>query len=183
MMKYFVSISVCLLILIIEGCLISETSEYTLTLNVDGKSGTLVVIRRNMQSDATERTQQEKDFNELVQNWRGDQYLLDQMNKGTYVKERKVMVERGKVVWKETSIFSDISKLFPDINPNDTVRVPFKNEDGTVISTNGTILHEKDKTVVVWLPHTTEFIVKTQTKAFHTTSDFVRMFKTYQKRQ
>jgi hypothetical protein len=172
-----------LLILLAEGCLISETTEYKLTLNKDGKSGVLMVIRRNLQSDATTRIQQVKDFEELIQNWKSDSYLLDQMNKGAYVKERKVFVEQGGIVWKEVSIFSDVSKLFPDINPNDTVRVSFKNEDGAVISTNGSAIKEKDKTVVVWSPNTTEFTLKTLTKNFHPTSDFVKLFKSYRKKK
>ena len=168
---------------IFSGCLISETAEYKLLLNEDEKSGSFIIVRGNMQSDASSMDQQEKDFTELMGNWKSDEYLLQQMNKNVYVKERTLALDHGKLVWKETLIFSDVTKLFPDLKATDTVRIPFKESDGNVISTNGSIRKDRGTTIVLWPPHTRRFVVKTRTREFTPSSDFAKRFAAYRKKK
>jgi len=172
-----------LIVLFTAGCLVSETTEYKIILNEDEKSGMIMTTSRNMQSDAADSAQQERDFNELISNWKSDKYLLDQMNKGLYVQERKLSIEKGKLAWREKSLFSDISKLFPDFNPNDTLRIPLKDTTGLTISTNGRIVTEKDSIVILWSPHTKVFQLKTTTREFKPVSKFAERFRQYLKRQ
>ena len=166
-----------------SGCLISETAEYKLFLNEDEKSGAFIIVRGNMQSDASSPDQQEKDFTELIGNWKSDEYLLQQMNKNVYVKERTLSLDKGKLIWKEALIFSDVTKLFPDLRATDTVRIPFKESDGNVISTNGNVRKDKGTAIVLWPPHTRQFVVKTKTRKFTPTSDFARRFVGYRKKK
>ena len=146
-------------------------------MNEDGKSGTMVVVRRNVQSDAEDPQQQERDFDELMSNWRGDKHLLDQMEKGLYIKERKLSLEKGTLVWRETSLFSDVSKLFPGFDVNDSLRIPLKDTTGSVIATNGILVVRKDSSGVVWPPHTKVFELARTSREFKPKSNFAEWFR------
>ena len=180
-MKYL-SLPLMLFFFLFSGCLVSEITEYKLKLNDDGKSGTLTIILHNLQSDATGSEGQEHDFDELMKNWKSDQYLLDQMNKGAYVKERKVAVKRGTLVWTENLLFSDVSKLFPEFAWDDTVRIPFKDAEAVVVETNGKITKEKDKIIVWWEPNTRYFELQTKLREFKPASNFLKRFHAYTKK-
>src|SRR5690348_17571705 len=108
------------------GCLISEVTTYRLTLNADHTSGSLTVVSTHVESNASDTAGQNKDFAELLANWKGDRYLLGQMEKGLYVKSRSLKLERGGLVWRESAIFADVSSLIPNFNFNDTMRFPLR---------------------------------------------------------
>lgn len=169
------------LMFFLAGCLISEREEYTLRLNPDGKTGTLFSLKSNVQSGSADTADQRKDFAELISNWKSDQYLIDRMTSGVYIKDRDVRLDGGEVVWSETSLVSDASKILPRYNDNDTTRLPLNLSDGEVTETNGTMNNMKDSVVIVWPPHTREFIVKMKVRDFHPKSDFGERLKEYLK--
>lgn len=163
-----------------SGCLISETTEYKITLNDDGKSGTIVTIMRNVQSTEAEGEKQQKDFEEAIRSWKSDEYLLQRVHDGMYVKDRSLSVEENALVWKETGIFSDIAEIFKHDLRNDTLRFTIKG-DQSLVATNGTVVHNKDSTIVFWMLPTKELNVKTKENNFKPASDFAAKFKAYMK--
>ena len=167
------------LALLLTGCLVSEREAYHMTLNTDGKSGMLVFTKYNIQSNASDSAGQDKDFQELIHNWKSDQYLLEQADHGAYVKERDVHLDNGKVVWREQSIFSDVSRIFPEIHPADTVRFSFDSKETDVSETNGSVSQKGDSTIVAWPPNTREFTLITAAKGFSTTSNLEQRFAAY----
>ena len=170
------------LVVILAGCLISEIDEYFIRLNDDGKSGIITVIKRNIQSDQTEVAKQREDFDELVRDWRGDSYLLEKTEQGVYVKDRQLWVEKGKLTWKEISVFSDFRRLFHDVIRNDTVRLVF-GKDEIILDTNGDVVQTRDSTIVMWPMKTREFVLKVQKKNFPQTSDFASKFRELTKKK
>ena len=163
------------------GCLMCETTEYKITMNEDGKSGTLVTIMRNVQSGESDQTKQQKDFEQAIQSWKGDDYLLQRLHEGMYVKDRNLAIENNVLVWKEKAIFSDLGDIFKREFKNDTLRFIIKG-DQKIISTNGVIQPAKDSTVVFWvLAPSKEFFLTTKENNFTPASDFAAMFKTYMK--
>ena len=172
--------SLCLLMaLVAVGCLCTETTEYTVKMNEDGKSGTLITVMRNIQSSDTDPAKQDKDFEQAIQSWKGDEYLLQRMKEGLYVKDRHLSVEGNVLVWREVAIFSDIADVFKHEVENDTLRFIVK-DDQKITSTNGAIHPSKDSTVVVWaLPKTREITLTIKENDFAPKSDFVGKFKVY----
>ncbi len=161
------------------GCLASETTEYRITLNEDGKSGTLVSVMRNVQSDEADEAKQTKDFDEAIRSWKGDDYLLERVHDGLYVKDRLLTVEENVLVWKETAIFSDLGEVFKHEFRNDTLKFVV-NEDQSVVASNGTVVPGKDSTVVYWCtPGTKEILLKTRQNNFAPKSDFTARFNVY----
>lgn len=163
------------------GCLMCETTEYKITMNEDGKSGTLVTIMRNVQSGESEQTKQQKDFEQAIQSWKEDDYLLQRLREGMYVKDRNLSIENNVLVWKEKAIFSDLGDIFKHEFKNDTLRLVVKG-DQKIISTNGVIQPAQDSTVVIWaLAPSKEILLTTKENNFTPASDFAAMFKTYMK--
>ena len=178
-----IGLILCLATTFLAGCLINEETEYILTLNEDGHSGTLSVVQRHVESDAQEADAQRKDFDELIANWKGDRHLLDQMEKGLYVKNRSLRNEKGILVWRETCIFSDIDKLLPRYSSDDTLRFPLHNTKGLEIHSNGKLVAMQDSAVILWPPHTTRFELKTKTLEFTSGSGFATRFSAMTKKR
>jgi hypothetical protein len=163
----------------ILGCLVSETTEFTISMNDDGKSGTIVTVMRNIQSGEADGERQEKDFDEAIRAWKGDEYLLERMHDGLYVKDRNLSLEKSVLVWKETALFSDVSEVFKREITHDTLRFVIK-DDQKIVATNGTVLSAKDSTVVFWaLQGAREISLTTRADSFNASSDFAALFKQY----
>jgi hypothetical protein len=173
-------LSVFLLLIFFAGCIISEYDEYLIILNADGKSGTIIISKYNLQSDQTDPAKQQDDFDNLIQDWKGDQYLLDKVREGVYVKTRSLSRVHGQLVWKEKAIFADIYHLFEDAIMNDSLRIGFGKEE-TVTKTNGILIQTKDSTIVQWPLNMKRFILKIQKNNFKVTSDFAAKFKSFSK--
>ncbi|HTR81923.1 MAG TPA: hypothetical protein VMM58_09865 [Bacteroidota bacterium] len=161
------------------GCLISETTEFKVTMNDDGKSGTIVTTMRNVQSGETDKEKQDKDFEEAINSWKGDDYLLERMHDGLYVKERDLSLKDSVLVWREKAIFADIGEVFKNEFNNDTLRFVIK-DDQTIVGTNGTVLSSPDSSVVWWaLPAAKEIYLATKENSFAPKSDFAGRYKSY----
>ena len=163
-----------------DGCLTYETVEYRVSLNPDGKSGTLIVKFTNIESSSDEADNQNDDFRELIEKWKGDKYLLERMNDGVYIKQRDLKLMNGVLVWKEVGIFSDVQKMKDGISSTDTTRIAM-GKDETVLATNGVVLVSKDSTVIEWPPNTRDFQIKIQNRDFKPTSHFANAFKKLKK--
>ncbi len=165
------------------GCLASETTEYKITMNEDGKSGTIISVMRNVQSDESDQTKQAKDFDEAIRSWKGDDYLLERMHDGLYVKDRSLAIEDSVLIWKEHAIFSDLGDVFKHEFQHDTLKFVIKG-DQSVVATNGTVIPGKDSTIVYWnIAASKEIFLKTKENNFAPKSDFAARFTAYMKEQ
>ncbi len=163
------------------GCLASETTEYKITMNEDGKSGTIISIMRNVQSDESEDARQAKDFDDAIRSWKGDDYLLDRVHDGLYVKDRTLTVEDSVLVWKEKAIFSDLGEVFKHEFNNDTLKFVIK-ADQSIVATNGIVIPGKDSTIVYWsISASKEILLETKENNFAPKSDFAGRFTAYMK--
>ena len=167
--------SALVLLVVFGGCLIYETVEYRVTLNPDGKGGTITITYSNIASSSDEPAKQTEDFQELMDKWKGDKYLLERMNEGVYIKQRDLKLAKGILRWKEVGIFSDLQKMKDGLSYEDSTHITM-GKDEVVLSTNGTLLINKDSTVVAWPPHTREFQIKIQNRDFKPTSNFAQKF-------
>ncbi len=160
----------------LTGCLMYETVDYRIHLNPDGKGGTITITYKNIESTSDEPSKQQEDFQELLDKWKGDGYLLERMNEGVYIKQRELKLVKGILVWKEAGIFSDVQKMKDGISYSDTSRIAM-GKDETVLSTNGMLVMSKDSVAVVWPPHTRDFHLIVQNRDFKPTSHFSERFR------
>lgn len=175
-MRRICVIPLFLFFLFFAGCLVSEVTEFKITLNSDGRSGTFTSVMRNVESDSPDSATQRKDFQNLIDKWKSDQYLFDQMEKGLYLRERKLSSQNGKLVWRETSIFQDISRIIPEYHANEPLKFPLSDTSNQIITTNGKLMMVNDSLYIIWPPHTKRFEMKTTQKLFTPTSRFNTWF-------
>jgi hypothetical protein len=168
--------------LLFGGCLISEVDQYTLLIDKNGKTGTLTVVRRNLQSDSEDSSQQRNDFQELIENRTSDKYLLTQLDQGFYVKERSLTMEKGTLVWKEKLLVSDISKVIPEYAKGSPIRMAIHDTSGVSIRTNGHFLLHNDSLVIEWPANTQRLELTSVKRQFATTSRFTARYQAYRKR-
>lgn len=180
-MKYYSAFIPLTLAFCAVGCLMCESTEYKITMNAEGKGGTLVTIMRNVQSGETDQAKQQKDFEQTIDSWKEDDYLLQRMRDGLYVKDRELAIEENVLVWKEKAIFSDLADIFKHDIRNDTLRFVLKASQ-TLVATNGTVQPAKDSTVVYWpLRAAKEIFLTTRENDFDPKSDFAARFRKYEK--
>src|SRR5512143_1451162 len=173
---------VLIVLLLFAGCLVSEVEQYTLVINKDGKTGTLTLVRRNMQSDAEDTSQQRKDFEELLDNRTSDTYLLNQLEQGFYVKQRALTSEKGVLIWKEKLLVADVTKLLPGYEPGRPIRLPTHDTPGLSTRTNGRRSMQNDSRAVEWPANTVRLELTSSKHPFSPSSDFSARYQAYRKK-
>jgi len=139
---------------LLEGCLTFEIMETRLQLQGEGKPAVVTIDYLNISSDGKDTTGLSSDFTELLNHWRGDQFLLDRANDGMIVKSREVFIDNGKVVGRETNVVKDLKDLhdFPTfwVANGERVMLLDKDSDVELTESNGRILRTENNTLVVW---------------------------------
>jgi hypothetical protein len=107
-MKKFICICSIVLIFFLNGCLTYHVVEFTIDYNDDFNSGYLTVSYSDIRSSETDTLKQQKDFEELIELYKGDIFLLDQVDEGLYVKERKLYEKNGKLYGSYSGIFQKL---------------------------------------------------------------------------
>jgi uncharacterized surface protein with fasciclin (FAS1) repeats len=138
-------------IILLNGCLTYHVVEYTIDYADDFNSGIFTATYTDIRSSETEEEKQKKDFDELIQLYEDDMFLLDQVDEGIYVKERKLYEKNGMLVGGYSGIFQTIQidnnkmkvrnderYILLDISPNEH------------IETNGKIYKSENNALLVW---------------------------------
>jgi hypothetical protein len=166
----------------LAGCLVIESEEETFTLREDGQRGQYTILLRNIQSDGATPHHQQEDFNTLVSLLTGDDYLLDRLRGGVYVKSRAATVERGVLVARETGLFSDPSNMGLTVMRDSTLRRSV-NRQMTVTATTGRVIQDGDSVYVQWPKRTREFKVQLREKEFQPAANLVERFEAWRKKR
>ena len=158
-----------LAVLTLGGCLISETDELHVVLASDLKSGTLTLTQANLQSDDTTATGRHGDFASAIASWSGDQSLIDGVEQGYYIKERRMWVEEGKLTWEQVALFAPPPNDFLELGPGGRYRARLQKSEEVVL-TNGSRTAVRDTVFVVWPRGTREFRLKIRHRDFSSVS-------------
>jgi len=157
--------------LLLSGCLTVEKTSLDIHLDSD-KSGSYQAEFYNIQTDATRAQEQENDFQDLIKATRGNDYLLDGVEQGRYIRSRQVKVEGGVVVGREEGLFrvsksGEFPPLVRDKDGGFHVKLE-KNEK--LASTNGGWV--ADSGFVRWPPGSRRLLLSTRHTDFKPTRDF-----------
>ena len=92
-----------------------------------------------------------KDFNELINDWKGDQYLLDQAEEGIFIKSRDLYIRDDKIMGRVTGIVENLDKLYSFwVKNGERIMMPEDDEDFQIIETNGQIIKTPKNSLIVW---------------------------------
>ncbi len=149
--------------LFLQGCIVSETIETRIGLGGEGRPVTVIVEYDNISSGEDKEDGVRKDFQDLLDDWFGDQLLLDQAEEGLYVKKREVFIRDGKIVGRVTGIAKDLDILdYTFFSNEDGLIMHFDEEKALeqIVETNGNIMSSEKLTLIVWPKGVTELYWK-----------------------
>lgn len=150
-MKILIFVSMILFIILLNGCLTYRVVEFTIDYADDFNSGNFAATYTDIRSSETEVEKQKKDFDELIQLYEDDMFLLDQLDEGIYVKERTLYEKEGILVGGYSGIFQTLQ-----IDNNE---MKVRNEERYIlldispsegIETNGKVYRSENNALLVW---------------------------------
>ena len=160
-MRKLIILPLLLFAFLLHGCLIYTTVKYEIEFNEDLKSGIIKITYYNLRSSEEDVEKQENDFNDLLQMLIEDDFLLDSMEDGIYVKDRKLYEEDGKLVGYYSGIFRKLKIDSEELNESENERIlTIDKDENDKIETNGQVLESKDKFIITWPKDTRKLMFK-----------------------
>ncbi len=192
-MKHSVQLAAALALLVVTGCLIPEKTETRIRFNEKNAPAEVTVIYHNISSEAKDEEALQSDFRDLIDSWKGDQYLVQQAKQGLILKERQVYLENGKLQARELSVPTEENFLVEGdmmISHGERI-VVIEADDTEIIETNGKILRTERNYVIAW-PETLKEIYWIQRPAFDDEDNkriernrpkLIKMFEAYKQKE
>jgi hypothetical protein len=165
-MKKIIMLTTSLLFFILPGCLWYQIIEYTVHFKDDFNSGSVIIKYSNVMSDSKDTSKVREDFEQLIKMVTGDGYLLDGMESGLYVQDRKLVEEDGQLNAYEKGIFRQLAiDDEKSTIQNDERIITLSNKDKAKIECNGKIIKLENNTILVWPKEQRDLYIKvTSTK-------------------
>ena len=177
-MKKIIILAATLLFFILPGCLWYQIIEYTIHFNDDFNSGSVVIKYFNIMSSSTDTTKVREDFDELIKMVTGDGFLLDGMEMGIYVQERKIVEEDGQLNAYEKGIFRQLAiDDEKSTIQNDERILTLSNKDKENIESNGKIIKLENNTILVWPKEQRDLYIKVNSTKEDTLSSLLPYYK------
>jgi hypothetical protein len=150
MRKIFI-LPILLFAFALNSCLTYKTIKYEIEFSEDFKNGILRVTYYDLRSSEEDPKKQEADFNELVKLTNENDFLLDSMEDGVYVTDRKFYQEDGKLIGYYSGIFRNLKFDSEALKESENERsLSLDKDDNDKIETNGQVMESKDKFIITW---------------------------------
>jgi hypothetical protein len=151
------------LVALLSGCLQMEESEVRI-LREQGEPAVVVTTWNNIYSDETDPVKIQKDFDELINNWREKDFLKKRWQEGILVKNRELFVRDGKISGQETGLLFNLDKLNINLSADDAhLQMEWdEDRDGMIVETNGHVMRRTDKTIIEWPKNASVLQVKSR---------------------
>ncbi len=137
-------------LLLLQSCLTYRSIEYRLNFNENFDHGEIIVNYNDIRSSEKEIAKQEKDFQDLIELLFGDEFLLDNVDEGIYVKDRKLWVEDGILKAKFNGIFKELKLDDSELNIENEERILIFKNDGDTYECDGKVLQTEKNVIMVW---------------------------------
>ena len=148
-----------LLLIFTTGCLTYERVSVKIVFDNPGKAlpGKIYISFIGIASTEDSLEKRRSDFDDVVDFLENDDFLLDAMKDGIYVKHRKLLNENNKLVFIYDGIFDKL--VFDrdlELKYVDNEIVAFLNEEEKIENTNGKIFKDSTHTFIKWPRDTKE---------------------------
>ena len=142
-------LSLFLLIISVQGCLVFHTVSYEVNLN-DAMAGTVNVNVSDIRSDAMNTNELEEDKKQLFQELlKSDEFVKQMGDEGKYILDRKLFISKGKLNGMITYSFDDVSKVEGIVYQEPFYFITIPLED-SIVSTNGEIIVSEGHKRIMW---------------------------------
>ncbi len=185
-MKRLKLLLVTVVMLPLTGCILCETIETRISLRGKDEPALAVTEYTNISSGEARLSDVQNDFDMLISDWQGDQYLLDRAEEGLFVKNRELSIRDGKISGRETGIIKNLDKHHTFWVNNDERIMLFEaiGREYELVETNGRIVRTGKNTIIVWPEDATELYWKQrytgESESFYKDQPIMlKMFKEY----
>ncbi len=164
-MKRLIMISFFGLLLTAVGCLSVGSYETRIQIQGEDEPATVTLIYRDISSAESKLEDVQKDFESLLDDWKGDRYLIEQAKEGFVIKERAVTIENGTLVAYEKGVTNDLGDMKPiRVSNGERILLLEKDEDFELVESNGKIFKTDKNTLLVWPENVRELYMKHKAK-------------------
>ena len=133
------------------GCLTFQKMRVEIQFNDNYRQGDIKVIYTGIETSESDKDRQMSDFEDLREAVEEDNFYLDALEDGIYVKEIQLKKVNHKLVGEYTGIFRNlrIEGKPLQVNENDC-SLEIAKEEGYKIKSNGKVTEDKHKFTIVW---------------------------------
>ena len=155
MKKKLLFLMMLIIPVLFTNCFIYESAETRIKIDRDetGEYAKVTSIYNNISSCEAKEEDAKKDFESLLEMVQGDEYLMDEADKGMYWKERDMWVEKDQVQAKQVGITRDfdlLQKEYGLIHMGDEYLIVLKKEDNILLETNGKQVETDTNLIIYW---------------------------------
>jgi len=144
---------ICILILLVtvNGCLTYAKVHYKIHFSDDFSQGTIKVIFENLRSTEEPEEKRRSDFADLLEMLEGDDFLLDTMEEGIYIKDRKLFTSLNMIVGEYNGVFRSLKldDKTHQVGKNERMII-LEKDDGDTIESNGTVVESEENFIITW---------------------------------
>lgn len=138
-------------LLMVTGCLTYSKVLYEIEFDDKLEAGKIKITYFDIRSSEENTEKQKSDFTELVQILEADDFLLDAMEDGIYIRNRTLIENDGQLNGTYDGIFRKLKIDSQEIKTSKNERtLTLKKEDGYLVETNGNILESEDSYLISW---------------------------------
>ena len=150
-MKALLFIFLFLIVIFVNSCLTYRMVEYTIEFADNFDSGKITVTYTDIRSSEAEEEKQKADFDELIQLYQEDKFLLDQVEEGVYVQERQLYEKDGAIIGSYSGIFQKVMIEDSELKVRNEERyILLDISSAEKVETNGKIFRSENNALLVW---------------------------------
>ena len=149
-MKKLLSLFILIILFLLQSCLTYRSIEFRITFNDNFDRGIISMNYNDLQSTDEDLTKQEDDFNGLIELIFDDAFLLDNVDQGIYVKDRKLWEEDGVLKANFIGIFQKLKLDDDEFKIENEERMLILNNEGDQYECNGKVLQTEKNVILVW---------------------------------
>lgn len=139
------------LAIVCGGCLTFHSQVVEIRFADDFETGEITVRFTDLRSDETTPEKQQEDFAILVKNLNSDEMLLDELENGIYVKQRRLFEENGVLNGEYAGVFRDLQLDDTELKTQNDERVLILEADDEIrIETNGRMVRTDGNIIIAW---------------------------------
>ena len=150
MRKYFLS-TIIVVFFLLHSCIIYSTVKYEIEYNEKFTMGTVKVTYTNLRDSEADKDKQKKGFLDLVEMLEEDEFLLDNIDDGVYVRNRYLYEENDQLIGSYSGIFKSLKIDSEELKTKENERILILDKDeGDIVTTNGKVLESEDSFIISW---------------------------------
>ncbi len=149
-----------------SGCLGYREMEWKVRLLEDPRQAAFETTFYGLYGADSTAADLSQDALDLIRTWHSDEYLLERIDEGIYVRERNVWLQDGELVGFESGLCADLEEVevFTELGTDSIafrIELSDIDQDAVLVSTNGSVSEsEAGHEIVSWLPGTREFVLR-----------------------